>query len=226
MNVSFFIAQNQSKKFGLYLLKQKLNVKFIPIVIIFLAGVFFIFQNQKTGNKTRESANKEMRTTEPAKKVNTFSEKATVVSTPEKVLQVKVVTKKNKIDSLIKFAKSLIGTPYKYASTDPSVGFDCSGFINYVFNHFNIKVPRSSRDFRNAGKQIALADSKPGDLILFTGTNPSEREIGHIGLIISNKDGITFIHSSSGKADGVVITKLNGYYRSRFVKVERVFFTN
>lgn len=201
-------------------------MKLIAIGVIFLAFVFLIFRNQKVVNKTSESANKEIRATPAEKKVDTFSEKSTVVSTSEKVLQVKVVTKKNKIDSLIKFAKSLIGTPYKYASTDPSVGFDCSGFINYVFNHFNIKVPRSSRDFRNAGKRITLGDSKPGDLILFTGTNPAEREIGHIGLIISNKNGISFIHSSSGKADGVVITDLNDYYRSRFVKVERVFFTN
>ena len=201
-------------------------MKFIPIVVAFLAAVFFILRNQKCRNKTNKSADKQMKTTVVAEKVDTFSQKSTVVSTPQKVLQLKVVTKRNKIDSLIKFAKSLIGTPYKYASTDPSVGFDCSGFINYVFNHFNIKVPRSSRDFRNAGKEIALANSKPGDLILFTGTNPAEREIGHIGLIISNKDGISFIHSSSGKADGVVITDLNDYYRSRFVKVERVFFTN
>ena len=201
-------------------------MKFIPIVIIFLVVVFFILRNQKSGNKTSVSANKEIKSTAPANSVDTFSEKSIVVSTPEKVLQVKVFTKKNKIDSLIKFAKTLIGKPYKYASTDPSVGFDCSGFINYVFNHFNIKVPRSSKDFRNAGKEIALEDSKPGDLILFTGTNPAEREIGHIGLIISNKDGISFIHSSSGKADGVVITDLNEYYLGRFVKVERVFFTN
>ena len=201
-------------------------MKFIAIGVIFLAVVFLIFRKQKGVNKTSESGNTEIKTTPPGKEVDSFSEKSTVVSTPEKVLEVKVVTKKNKIDSLIKFAKSLIGTPYKYASTDPSVGFDCSGFINYVFNHFNIKVPRSSKDFRNAGKKIALGDSKPGDLILFTGTNPAEREIGHIGLIISNKNGISFIHSSSGKADGVVITDLNDYYRSRFVKVERVFFTN
>ena len=201
-------------------------MKFIAIGVIFLALVFLIFRKQKGVNKTSESGNTEIKTTPPEKEVDSFSEKSTVVSTPEKVLEVKVVTKKNKIDSLIKFAKSLIGTPYKYASTDPSVGFDCSGFINYVFNHFNIKVPRSSKDFRNAGKKIALGDSKPGDLILFTGTNPAEREIGHIGLIISNKNGISFIHSSSGKADGVVITDLNDYYRSRFVKVERVFFTN
>ncbi|MBL7749710.1 MAG: C40 family peptidase, partial [Chitinophagaceae bacterium] len=50
-------------------------------------------------------------------------------------------------DSLVAFAKTLIGIPYLYASTDPIKGFDCSGFITYVFNHFNIAVPRSSVDF-------------------------------------------------------------------------------
>ena len=175
--MSAFLSDEPVKKvWFIFIGYKKLKVKFIPIVLVFLAAVFFIFRNQKRGNKKSESANIELMNTSTAKKVDTFSQEATVVSTPQKVLQVKVVSKKNKIDSLIKFAKSLIGTPYKYASTDPSVGFDCSGFINYVFNHFNIKVPRSSRDFRNAGKKIALGDSKPGDLILFTGTNPSERD--------------------------------------------------
>lgn len=193
---------------------------------MFLALAFFIFRNEKAGGIKRTSPTNAIKAGEaPPQNADTFSEKPTVVATPEKVMKVKVVIKRNKIDSLIRFAKSLIGTPYKYASTDPSEGFDCSGFINYVFNHFNINVPRSSRDFRNAGKEIALIDSKPGDLILFTGTDPAESEIGHIGIIISNKDGVSFIHSSSGKAHGVVITDLNDYYRSRFVKVERVFFT-
>ena len=51
--------------------------------------------------------------------------------------------------TLIAYAKTLIGTPYKYASVNPAEGLDCSGFITTVFNHFNIKVPRSSVDFTN-----------------------------------------------------------------------------
>jgi cell wall-associated NlpC family hydrolase len=126
------------------------------------------------------------------------------------------------IDSIVNFAETLIGTPYKYASTNPAEGFDCSGFITYVFNHFNIEVPRSSIDFTNVGTGILLADAKRGDLILFTGTDSLATSVGHMGIIVSNKNGNTeFIHSTSGKAYGVVITPLNNYYRKRFVKVVR-----
>ncbi len=128
---------------------------------------------------------------------------------------------------LVKYAETLIGIPYLYGSTDPQQGFDCSGFITYVFNHFNISVPRSSIEFTNFAKKIPLEKSKPGDLILFTGTDSTERSVGHMGIIISNDSIQTlFIHSTSGKANGVTITPLNDYYKGRFVKVIRVFSQN
>ncbi len=75
--------------------------------------------------------------------------------------------------------------------------------------------------------EIPVEKSKPGDLILFTGTDSTERSVGHMGIIISN-DAIQtlFIHSTSGKANGVTITPLNDYYKRRFVKVIRVFKQN
>jgi cell wall-associated NlpC family hydrolase len=127
-------------------------------------------------------------------------------------------------DSLVAFGKSLVGTPYLYASADPSKGFDCSGFITYVFNHFGIAVPRSSVDFTNVGKEIPNAIARPGDLILFTGTDSTIKIVGHMGIIESNENSnLLFIHSTSGKAKSVVITPLKGYYEARFVKVIRVF---
>ena len=125
---------------------------------------------------------------------------------------------------LISFAQTLLGIPYKYGSTDPNEGFDCSGFITYVFNHFNITVPRSSVDFTHVPQEIPLDQAKPGDLILFTGTDSTIRVVGHMGIIVSrNNDDMFFIHSSSGKAWGVTITPLNDYYMGRFVKMIRVF---
>lgn len=130
-------------------------------------------------------------------------------------------------EELLVYAKTLIGIPYKYASTDPAVGFDCSGFITNVFNHFNIVVPRSSIDFTNVEREISLADAKPGDIVLFTGTDSTTRQVGHMGIITSNENGEWyFIHSTSGKANGVTISALSKYYSFRFVKVIRVFSQN
>lgn len=130
-------------------------------------------------------------------------------------------------DELLAFAKTLTGAPYKYGSIDPLQGFDCSGFITYVFNHFNIAVPRSSIGFTNIKREINLEEAMPGDIILFTGTDSTIRQVGHMGIITSaeNKN-YEFIHSSSGKANGVTTTPLNAYYIGRFIKVIRVFKQN
>lgn len=127
-------------------------------------------------------------------------------------------------DTVIAFAKTLIGTPYQYGSTDPKVGFDCSGFITYVFNHFGIAVPRSSIEFTEVGQPVSTQEAKPGDLILFTGTDSTERHVGHMGIVvINNNNQLEFIHSTSGKKYGVTITPFNDYYHSRFIKIIRIF---
>jgi cell wall-associated NlpC family hydrolase len=127
-------------------------------------------------------------------------------------------------EELITYAKTLIGTPYRYGSIDPAVGFDCSGFITHVFNHFNIKVPRSSRDFTNEGTEVDIQEARPGDLVLFTGTDSTIRDVGHMGIITENDNhNILFIHSTSGKAQAVTITPMNKSYLNRFVKIIRVF---
>lgn len=133
-------------------------------------------------------------------------------------------TGKSTPDEVLEYARSLIGTPYKYGSTDPDTGFDCSGFITHVFNHFDISVPRSSIDFTDVQRPVDISDAKKGDLILFTGTDSLEQDVGHMGIIVTgNDEGISFIHSTSGKAYGVTITPFNEYYQGRFVKVIRIF---
>lgn len=120
----------------------------------------------------------------------------------------------------IQYANTLIGTPYLYGSTDKNKGLDCSGFVYTVFDHFNIKAPRSSKDFTNEGKEVKIEDAQPGDLILFTNrSTQSKGEVGHIGIIIQSYPHLKFIHSSSGKRKGVVISDFSGYYVRHFVKV-------
>lgn len=130
-------------------------------------------------------------------------------------------------EAVIRFAESLVGTPYVYGSTDPKVGFDCSGFITYVFTNFKIKVPRSSVQFTNVGKTVAVENAKRGDIILFTDpdfNNTNSTVVGHMGLITLNEGGIiNFIHSTSGKAMSVAVTPFSEHYKKRFVRVARIF---
>lgn len=143
------------------------------------------------------------------------------------IASISVVTANSAVDAIqfVNYAMTLIGTPYVYGSTDPAVGFDCSGFINHVAKNFGMTVPRSSVDFTNVGTEVSRELAKPGDLILFTGTDPSTGVVGHMGIITQNPGGgaISFVHSTSGKAKGVTVSELMGYYETRFVKVIRIF---
>lgn len=125
---------------------------------------------------------------------------------------------------LIAYAETLKGIPYLYGSTDPKSGFDCSGFITYVFNHFNVAVPRQSVGFTYVNRRIDLKNAKSGDLVLFTGTDSTIRVVGHMGILkVAAGRGISFLHSTSGKDDGVTETPLNAYYQGRYMHTIRIF---
>lgn len=129
-------------------------------------------------------------------------------------------------DSLMSYSKSYLGTNYCYGSCEPKKGFDCSGFVYYIFNHFKIKVPRSSIDYKITGITIHPDSFKIGDIIVFTGTNSKNRTPGHVGIITSNMgEELQFIHSSSNKKhSGVKLStyKESPYYEKRFLKIVRI----
>jgi cell wall-associated NlpC family hydrolase len=141
----------------------------------------------------------------------------------KKKVPVKIINTKNiSADEVVSFAETLLGVKYSYGSSVKEKGFDCSGFINYVFNHFKIPVPRISSDFTNAGKEIPITDSRRGDIILFTGSDAKSGVVGHMGIITQNEKGnIEFIHAATSR--GVMISGMNSYFVPRFVKVNRIF---
>lgn len=154
--------------------------------------------------------------------IETSADIRSIVVIKNKVPERKIDTKNVAADDVVTFSETLIGTKYTYGSSEKEKGFDCSGFINYVFNHFKISVPRSSVDFTNAGDEVPIKDSKPGDIILFTGHDEKSGVVGHMGIITENKNGnLLFIHASESK--GVIISGMNSYFIPRFVKVNRVF---
>lgn len=126
-----------------------------------------------------------------------------------------------KTDSLLAYAKKLIGRPYVYGDTGKE-GFDCSGFTTHVFSQFGISISRSSSTQAHDGQPISRSEARKGDLIIFTGTNPAIRTPGHVGIILSDPgEPISFVHSSS--VGGVKISEVEttGYER-RFLEVRRV----
>ena len=129
-------------------------------------------------------------------------------------------------DSIVAFSKKQMGIKYSYANCTPKTGFDCSGFVYYVFSHFNIDVPRASMDYEKTGKIISPDSSLPGDIIVFTGTNAKNRHPGHVGIILSKAgEALSFIHSSSSKKKSGV--KISTYidspgYKIRFIKIVRL----
>ena len=112
--------------------------------------------------------------------------------------------------SLIALAMDLRDTRYVRGGRDPSTGFDCSGFVRYVFAHaIGMKLPTSSASQFLAGLKVKRADMKPGDLVFFK-TGP-KRHISHVGIYISNG---RFIHSpASGKT--VQVSSLDESYWAR-----------
>ncbi|MBB4801435.1 cell wall-associated NlpC family hydrolase [Flavobacterium nitrogenifigens] len=130
----------------------------------------------------------------------------------------KIQTEINR-DSIISYAKQYLGTPYVYASSNPKKGFDCSGFVSYVFSNFGVTLPRSSNGYKNLGKALKPEEFKVGDVLVFYGYK-NRNIVGHVGIICeANGMQSKFIHASSGKAQQVTITALDTeHYTKRFYK--------
>jgi cell wall-associated NlpC family hydrolase len=125
-------------------------------------------------------------------------------------------------DKVVNYAKKQIGVRYKYAGSSPKTGFDCSGYTKYVYAHFGYDLPRSSSAYSNIGKKINVKDCEKGDILLFTGSNKHKRVTGHLGIVVSNKNGtIKFIHASSSR--GVMISDLSiTYFKERILGARRI----
>ncbi len=126
------------------------------------------------------------------------------------------------VDELISYAKKFLGTPYRYSGTTPS-GFDCSGFISYIFGNFGVSLVHSSYGMAEFGRTVKLSDIRPGDLMYFKGSSTKSSRIGHVAMVIDvTPDAIKFIHSSTSR--GVVVDnfKTSRYFIPRYVMTKRL----
>lgn len=93
-------------------------------------------------------------------------------------------------DSIVALSRAQLGIKYKRGADTPSSGFDCSGLVKYVMEHFGAEVPRTSREQALVGKKIErdIASLKPGDLLTFG----HGKRITHIGIYIGDGE---YVHA-------------------------------
>jgi cell wall-associated NlpC family hydrolase len=120
-----------------------------------------------------------------------------------------------KADGLISTAKDQLGVRYSWGGTSRS-GFDCSGFVQYVFAKHGVKLPRTALSQSGVGQKVARADLQAGDLVFFI-TRGSR--VSHVGIYV---DSGKFIHASSGGGRVRIDALSTSYYAKRYAGARRV----
>jgi cell wall-associated NlpC family hydrolase len=112
---------------------------------------------------------------------------------------------------VVDYAKRFRGVRYVYGGSSPRSGFDCSGFVRFVYAHFGVSLAHSSYAQFGLGRRVSRAALRPGDLVFFDG-------LGHVGIYIGNG---RFIHAPH-TGTRVRIQTLAGWYSSRFDGARRL----
>ena len=122
-----------------------------------------------------------------------------------------------RMSNLAIYAMSLYDTPYQYGGKSRVNGFDCSGFVQFVFqNSLGLQLPRTSAEMSRVGMPLDARQLKPGDLVFF---NTTRSPNSHVGIFIGEN---RFVHSpKTGKA--IMLTSLNDkYWSARYNGARRI----
>jgi cell wall-associated NlpC family hydrolase len=123
----------------------------------------------------------------------------------------------DRAQELVLNAMGFMGIPYRWGGTTPETGFDCSGFVQYVFRQAaGLVLPRSSFDQILLGVSVAREDLQPGDLVFF---NTMRATASHVGIYIG---GNRFIHSPRRGKSVEIVDFNNSYWQARFDGARRL----
>ncbi|HWR42992.1 C40 family peptidase [Sporomusa sp.] len=121
---------------------------------------------------------------------------------------------KQETDNIVKTAEKYLKAPYRFGGESPK-GFDCSGFVKYVYDRHGKKLPRTADVQYVTGKKVDRSSLKPGDLVFF---NTYASGASHVGIYYDNG---RFIHASSSR--GVMISRLDEpYWKPRYLGARRI----
>jgi cell wall-associated NlpC family hydrolase len=119
--------------------------------------------------------------------------------------------------AIVETALSLRGVPYRLGGDDPAHGFDCSGFVHYVFAAYHVEVPRTVAELAHAGTAESARSLRAGDLVFFSTKGPGAT---HVGIALGADQ---FIHAPSSNGTVRVESLASSYWHDRFVEARRVF---
>jgi cell wall-associated NlpC family hydrolase len=123
----------------------------------------------------------------------------------------------DKTQEIIMSAMSLTGIRYKYGGTSPETGFDCSGFVRYVFSQAtNLALPPTARAISQLGKSVNKDELQPGDLVFF---NTLKTAFSHVGIYVGDNK---FVHAPRAGAAVRVESMQTGYWAKRFNGAQRL----
>ena len=114
-------------------------------------------------------------------------------------------------------ALALLGVNYKWGSSNPELGFDCSGLVTHVFQQVaGIVLPRNSQDMSKVGAKVGKSDLQPGDLVFF---NTRKRPNSHVGIYIGDE---RFVHAPSRGGEVEISDMQESYWKKRFNGARRM----
>ncbi len=139
-------------------------------------------------------------------------------SEPAGDIQTQFSSTQNSIQNLLSYARNYEGVPYRRGGTTPGTGFDCSGFVRYVFDRAEgVSLPHHSGSISQVGNPVALDGLKPGDLVFFY---LLQKTVSHVGIYLGNDQ---FIHASSNRSGSVVVSSLKeNYWAKHYISARRV----
>lgn len=116
-----------------------------------------------------------------------------------KIVDTKIVSD----NAIVNYAKQFIGNPYVYGGTSLTNGADCSGFVQSIYKHFGVSLPRTASAQASAGYAVSFDNLQAGDLIFYSGDGG--RSITHVAIYIGNSQ---IIHASTPK-NGIIVSSAN-----------------
>jgi peptidoglycan DL-endopeptidase CwlO len=116
---------------------------------------------------------------------------------------------------LVATALTFRGTPYRNGGSDPS-GFDCSGFVQWIFAQHGTALPREVRQQYRVGDDVDRDEVQPGDLVFFETVSPGA---SHVGIAIGGGE---FVHAPSSRGVVRVERYTTGYWAQRWVGARRI----